>query len=130
MKILPIDVKLKLFKTILVKEVQLNKKPVSIDSKHVKLDKSIVGNEKQLYKKYGFNDDRYSWNRVVYVNIEVSDKYWSTTQGWVTHKNYFWSSRRRNQYIRGYIKDDVQPFFNIFSLPYNIQIGTIKMIDK
>ena len=76
-----------------------------------------------------FKDDRYSWNRVVYVNIEVSDKYWSTTQGWVTHKNYFWLSRQRNKYIRSFVKDDVQPFFDIFSLPYNIQIGTIKMID-
>jgi hypothetical protein len=76
-----------------------------------------------------FNDDKYAWNRVLYVNVEVSDKYWSRIQGWITHKNYFWSARRRNQYIRSFVKDDVQPFFDVFSLSYQIQIGTIKMID-
>jgi hypothetical protein len=96
--------------------------------------KGMVEREEWFQFKYRvtgikFNDDKYSWNRVLYVNIEVSDKYWSTIQGWVTSKNYFWSSRRRNQYIRSFVKDDVRPFFDVFSLPYKIQIGTIKMID-
>jgi hypothetical protein len=77
-----------------------------------------------------FNDDKYSWNKVLYVNVEVSDKYWSSsTKKWGVYKNYFWSGRTRNKYIRNFVKDDVQPFFDVFSLSYQIQIGTIKMID-
>ena len=26
-----------------------------------------------------FNDDTYSWNKCLKINVEVSDKYWSTT---------------------------------------------------
>jgi len=78
-----------------------------------------------------FNDDSYNWNKSLKINIEVSDKYWlTTTKKWTVNKNYFWSPRRRNQYIRSYIKDDVQPFFDVFSLPYKIKIGTIKMIEE
>lgn len=98
--------------------------------------KGMVEREEWFQFKYRvtgikFNDDKYSWNKVLYVNIEVSDKYWSSgTKKWGVCKNYFWSSRIRNQYIRRFIKDDVQPFFDIFSLPHNIQIGTIKMIEE
>ena len=80
-----------------------------------------------------FNDDRWTWNKVIYVNIEVSDKYWilnpiSGTSGWGHSKYYMYSSIRRNKYIRGYVKDEVSQFLNIFSLPYRIEIGTIKMV--
>jgi hypothetical protein len=102
--------------------------------------KGMVEREEWFQFKYRvtgikFNDDAYSWNKVLYVNIEVSDKYWrilnpiSGTSGWGDSQYYMWSSIRRNQYIRDYVKDDVQPFFDVFSLPYQIQIGTIKMID-
>ena len=78
-----------------------------------------------------FNDDRWSWNKVIYVNIEVSDKYWlQSTQEWRHVKYYMYSSVRRNKYIRTFIKDDVTSFFNLFSLPYRIEIGTIKMKQK
>jgi hypothetical protein len=78
-----------------------------------------------------FNDDTYSWNKCLKINVEVSDKYWSTTtKKWIVHKNYFWSPRRRNQYIRSYIKDDVRQFFDVFSLSYRIEIGTIKIINQ
>jgi hypothetical protein len=80
-----------------------------------------------------FNDDRWTWNKVIYVNIEVSDKYWisnsmSGTFGWGYPKYYMWSSVRRNQYIRTYVKDEVKQFFDIFSLPYRVEIKTIKMV--
>ena len=80
-----------------------------------------------------FNDNKWSWNRVLYVNIEVSDKYWmsnsmSGTFGWGYSKYYMWSSVRRNQYIRTYVKDEVKQFFDIFSLPYRVEIKTIKMV--
>jgi hypothetical protein len=63
----------------------------------------------------------------------VSDKYWilnpiSGTSGWGHSKYYMYSSIRRNKYIRGYVKDEVSQFLNIFSLPYRIEIGTIKMV--
>jgi hypothetical protein len=80
-----------------------------------------------------FNDNCYSWNKVIYVNIEVSDKYWkilnpmSGTSGWGYSQYYMWSSKKRNQYIRDYVKEDVKQFFNIFSFPYRIEIKTIKM---
>jgi hypothetical protein len=79
-----------------------------------------------------FNDDRWNWNKVIYVNIEVSDKYWilnsmSGTSGWAFSKYYMYSSVRRNKYIRTFVKDDVSPFFNLFSLPYRVEIGTIKI---
>jgi hypothetical protein len=50
--------------------VQLNKKSVSIYSKHVKLDKSIVGNEKQSHKKNGFNDDRYLGKTILFKEVQ------------------------------------------------------------
>ena len=76
-----------------------------------------------------FNDDRWSWNRVLYVNVEVSDKYWlQSTQEWRHVKYFMWSSRRRNQYIRSYVKDDIQKSFTLFSIPARIEIGTIKMV--
>jgi hypothetical protein len=98
--------------------------------------KGMVEREEWFQFKYRvtgikFNDDTYSWNKFLYVNVEVSDKYWSTgTKKWGVYKNYFWSGKRRNQYIRSFVKDDVQPFFDVFSLPYKIKIGTIKMIEE
>jgi len=82
-----------------------------------------------------FNDDKWTWNKVIYVNIEVSDKYWilnptSGTSRWSYSKYYMYSSVRRNQYIRSFVKDEVRQFFGIFSLPYRIEIGTIKMVKK
>jgi len=78
-----------------------------------------------------FKDDRWTWNKVIYVNIEVSDKYWlQSTQEWRHVKYYMYSSVRRNKYIRTFIKDDVTSFFNLFSLPYRIEIGTIKMVEQ
>ena len=75
-------------------------------------------------------EGKWSWNRVLYVNVEVSAKYWlSTTQEW-RHLKYYWSSVRRNQYIRTFVKDEVKQFFDIFSLPYRVEIGTIKMKQK
>jgi hypothetical protein len=81
-----------------------------------------------------FKDDRWTWNKVIYVNIEVSDKYWilnsmSGTSGWGHSKYYMYSSIRRNKYIRGYVKDEVSQFLNIFSLPYRVEIKTIKMVN-
>jgi hypothetical protein len=78
-----------------------------------------------------FNDDSYKWNKSLKINIEVSDKYWSTTtKNWTFYKNYFFSPRRRNQYIRSYVKDDVKQFFDVFSFPYRVEIGTIKMTEQ
>ena len=82
-----------------------------------------------------FNDDRWTWNKVIYVNIEVSDKYWisnsiSGTSGWGHSQSYMWSSIRRNQYIRDYVKNDVNQYFNIFSFPYRVEIKTIKMVKQ
>jgi hypothetical protein len=81
-----------------------------------------------------FNDNRWTWNKVIYVNIEVSDKYWilnsmSGTSGW-RHSKYYMSSVRRNKYIRTFVKDEVKQFFDLFSLPYRVEIGTIKMKQK
>lgn len=77
-----------------------------------------------------FNDDNYSWNKFIYVNIEVSDKYWTSQEEWRHIKGFMWSSKRRNQYIRGYVKEEVSQFFNIFSFPYRVEIGTIKMVEQ
>jgi hypothetical protein len=79
-----------------------------------------------------FVNDSYYWNRVLYVNIEVSDKYWilnliSGTFGWGYSQSYMWSSIRRNKYIRDYVKEDVKQYFNIFSFPYKVEIKTIKI---
>jgi hypothetical protein len=95
----------------------------------------MVENEEWFQFKYRvtgikFNDDKYSWNKCLKINVEVSDKYWTSEQGWITSKNYFWSPTRRNQYIRSFVKDDVKQFFDVFSLPYQIEIGTIKMIEE
>jgi len=79
-----------------------------------------------------YKDDYYSWNRTVNINVEVSDKYWdfnhvSKTYEW-TNKKYYWSARRRNQYIRTYIREEVKQTIELFSVNCNINIGTIKMV--
>ena len=79
-----------------------------------------------------YKDDYYSWNRTVNINVEVSDKYWdfnhvSKTYEW-TNKKYYWSARRRNQYIRTYIREEVKQIIELFSVNCNINIGTIKMV--
>jgi hypothetical protein len=79
-----------------------------------------------------YKDDYYSWNRAVNINVEVSDKYWdfnhvSETYEW-TNKKYYWSARRRNQYIRTYIREEVKQIIELFSVNCNINIGTIKMV--
>jgi len=79
-----------------------------------------------------YKDDYYSWNRAVNINVEVSDKYWdfnhvSKTYEW-TNKKYYWSARRRNQYIRTYIREEVKQIIELFSVNCNINIGTIKMV--
>jgi hypothetical protein len=86
------------------------------------------------YKVTGvtYKDDYYSWNRVININIEVSDKYWdfnygSETYEW-TNKKYYWSARRRNQYIRTYIREEVKQIIELFSVNCHINIGTIKMV--
>lgn len=90
------------------------------------------------YKVKGvrFKNDCYSWNRVLYVNIEVSDKYWrilnpiSGTSGWGDSQYYMWSSIRRNQYIRDYVKKDVEKSIGLFTIPIRVEIGKIKMVGK
>lgn len=77
-----------------------------------------------------FNDDKYYWNRVLYVNIEVSEKYWASTNEWRYIPNFMWSSTRRNKYIRCGGKQEVQKFFNLFSFPYRVEIGAIKIIKE
>lgn len=88
------------------------------------------------YKVKGikFVDDDYSWRRRFYVNIEVSDKYWelnpeSKTPEWNSKIKYYWSARRRNQYIRTYVGENLKTTFDLFSIPTRIEIGKIKMVD-
>jgi len=79
-----------------------------------------------------YKDDYYSWNRVVNINIEVSDKYWSYISASRTYEwsstGYYWSARRRNQYIRTYIREEVKQIIELFSVNCHINIGTIKMV--
>jgi uncharacterized membrane protein YhdT len=90
------------------------------------------------YKVKGvrFKNNCYSWNRVLYVNIEVSDKYWRILNpilgisGWGHSQYYMWSSRRRNQYIRDYVKKDVEKSIGLFTIPIRVEIGTIKMVGE
>lgn len=82
-----------------------------------------------------FLDDRYSWNRRVKINVEVSDKYWilnstSGTSGWAYSKYYMWSARRRNQYIRTYVREEIKQVIELFSVDARIEIGTIKVVQK
>ena len=86
------------------------------------------------YKVKGvrFKNDDYSWKTALFINVEVSDKYWtlnhmSGISEWSRSK-YYWSARRRNQYIRSYITEDVKKLIDLFSIPVRIYIGTIKMV--
>ena len=86
------------------------------------------------YKVTGvtYKDDYYSWNRVININVEVSDKYWMLNTNTAKYEwrycSYMWSARRRNQYIRTYVKEDIQYFINLFSIPGRISIGSIKVV--
>jgi hypothetical protein len=79
-----------------------------------------------------YKDDYYSWNRVVNINIEVSDKYWSYNSASRTYEwrstGYYWSARRRNKHIRNYIREEVKQIIELISVNCNINIGTIKMV--
>lgn len=82
-----------------------------------------------------FKDDYYSWNRYLKINVEVSDKYWilnstSGTSGWAYSKYYMWSSKRRNEYIRNYMIEEIQQVIELFSLDFRVKIGTIKIVQK
>jgi len=79
-----------------------------------------------------YKDDYYSWNRTFNINIEVSDKYWSyssvsRTYEWL-NTEYYWSARRRNQYIRTHIIEEVKEIIELFSVNCTINIGKIKMV--
>jgi hypothetical protein len=86
------------------------------------------------YKVIGvtYKDDYYSWDRVININIQVSDKYWMLNTNTAKYEwrycGYMWSARRRNQYIRGYVKDDIEHFINLFSIPIKVEIGSIKVV--
>jgi hypothetical protein len=87
------------------------------------------------YKVTGvtYKDDDYSWNRTFNINIEVSDKYWSyssvsRTYEWL-NTEYYWSARRRNQYIRTHIIGEVKEIIELFSVNCTINIGKIKMVN-
>jgi hypothetical protein len=86
------------------------------------------------YKVIGvtYKDDYYSWDRVININIQVSDKYWMLNTNTAKYEwrycSYMWSARRRNQYIRGYVKDDIEHFINLFSIPIKVEIGSIKVV--
>jgi hypothetical protein len=45
-----------------------------------------------------------------------------------SRSKYYWSARRRNQYIRSYVTEDVKKLIDLFSIPVRINIGTIKMV--
>jgi len=80
-----------------------------------------------------YKDDYYSWNRTFNINIEVSDKYWSyssvsRTYEWL-NTEYYWSARRRNQYIRTHIIGEVKEIIELFSVNCTINIGKIKMVN-
>lgn len=82
-----------------------------------------------------FKDDYYSWNRCLKINVEVSDKYWilnstSGISGWAYSKYYMWSSRRRNEYIRSYMTEEIQQVIELFSVDSKVKIGTIKIVQK
>lgn len=79
-----------------------------------------------------YKEDDYSWKRRFYVNIEVSDKYWSYrsvsgTYEWL-NTGYYWSARRRNQYIRTYVGENLKTTIDLFSICTRIEIGKIKMV--
>lgn len=86
------------------------------------------------YKVIGvtYKNDNYSWNRGVNINIQVSDKYWmlntNTRKYEWRYCSYMWSARRRNEYIRTYVREDIEHFINLFSIPGRIEIGSIKMV--
>jgi hypothetical protein len=86
------------------------------------------------YKVIGvtYKDDYYSWDRVININIQVSVKYWTfntnTKKSEWRYCGYMWSARRRNEYIRSYVKEDIEHFINLFSIPIRIEIGSIKVV--
>ena len=86
------------------------------------------------YKVTGvtYKDDYYSWNRVININVEVSDKYWMLNTNTAKYEwrycNYMWSARRRNQYIRTHIIEEVKEIIELFSVNCTINIGKIKMV--
>jgi hypothetical protein len=41
-----------------------------------------------------------------------------------------WSSRRRNEYIRNYMIEEIQQVIELFSVDSKVKIGTIKIVQK
>ena len=81
-----------------------------------------------------FVNDRYSWNRYLYINLEVSEKYWqyntkTYTYDWSKEKRSFFSVRRRNQSLRYYAIREAKQLCALFTFPYCVKIGTITVVD-
>ena len=81
-----------------------------------------------------FVNDLYSWNRCLFINLEVSEKYWNYdtntySYGWTKTKWAFFTARRRNQIIRNYVYADAKSMCNLFSFPYYVKIGSIKIVE-
>lgn len=53
----------------------------------------------------------------------------TNTENWENPKFDIWSAKKRNEYIRSWGLKEMYVFVKLFSFPYKIGIGKIKLID-
>ena len=87
------------------------------------------------YKIVGmtFNTDYYEPRLLIHIeisNFRICRRYMETNViKWEKSKFAIWSAIKRNEYVRSWGLSEIRLFTNLFSFPYRIEIGKIKLID-
>ena len=87
------------------------------------------------YKIVGmtFNTNYYEPELLIHIeisNFRICRRYMETNViKWEKYKFAIWSAIKRNEYVRSWGLSEIKLFTNLFSFPYRIGIGKIKLID-
>jgi len=86
------------------------------------------------YKIVGMTFNTNCYEPKLLIHIEISNfricRYdrKTDTKKWKKYRFAIWSAIKRNEYIRSWGLSEIKLFTNLFSYPYRIEIGKIKLV--
>lgn len=86
------------------------------------------------YKIVGMTFNTNCYEPKLLIHIEISNfricRYdrKTDTKKWEKYRFAIWSAIKRNEYIRSWGLSEIKLFTNLFSYPYRIEIGKIKLV--